>query len=212
MVQRPPPTQPSLAQLTAAIDEIESKLGPVDVLVANAGIGAYGAFADVDPELMERLVRVNVLGTMHAIRAVVPGMISRRRGHIVTIGSIAGRIGSPFEALYSATKFAQGGAHRSPIGRALAVRHRRVDRESGCRRHGLLRCSRARVRPGAPRQIPPAQVAAAVIKAVEADQAERFVPGWFHQAVVFRHLVPPLFRWGTRRSFRAELAADEAAR
>ena len=57
-------------------------------------------------EEIERIVRVNVLGTAHAIRAVVPGMIERRRGHIVTIGSIAGRIGSPFEAIYSATKFA----------------------------------------------------------------------------------------------------------
>ena len=52
---------------------------------------------------------MNVLGTVHAIRAVVPGMIQRRRGHIVTMGSIAGRIGSPFEAIYAASKFAAVG-------------------------------------------------------------------------------------------------------
>ena len=92
-------------QVTDAIKAIEAELGPVDVLVANAGIGAYGPVVDMSYEEIERVVGVNVLGTMYAIRAVLPGMVGRRRGHIVTIGSIAGRIGSPFEAVYSATKF-----------------------------------------------------------------------------------------------------------
>jgi 3-oxoacyl-[acyl-carrier protein] reductase len=87
------------AALGSAIGSLEGELGPIDVLVANAGIGAYGPFADIEPDELERLVRVNVLGTMYVIRAVLPGMIARRRGHIVTIGSIAGRIGSPFEAV-----------------------------------------------------------------------------------------------------------------
>src|SRR3954452_4710865 len=89
-----------------ALAEIERALGPIDVLVANAGIGAYGPFVDMSYEELERVVQVNVLGTMYAIRAVLPGMVARRRGHVVTIGSIAGRIGSPFEAVYSAPKFA----------------------------------------------------------------------------------------------------------
>ncbi len=200
------------AELAAAVGELESRLGPTDVLVANAGVGAYGAFADVDPGLMERLVRVNVLGTMHAIRAVVPGMISRRQGHIVTVGSIAGRIGSPFEALYSATKFAQVGftealsVELSPYGIGVSlVNPGPVATDFfDARGHAY---DRAR-----PRQVPPQQVAAAVIRAVEAGHDERFVPGWFRQAVMFRHLVPPLYRRGTRRAFRAELAADEARR
>src|SRR5688572_26944000 len=95
--------------LEAALAALEAELGPPDVLVANAGIGQYGAFADITAEEIERIVRVNVLGTAHAIRLVIPGMIQRRRGHIVTLGSIAGRIGSPFEAIYSATKFADVG-------------------------------------------------------------------------------------------------------
>ncbi|MDQ6696909.1 MAG: SDR family NAD(P)-dependent oxidoreductase, partial [Actinomycetota bacterium] len=200
------------SELVAAVGQIESQLGPVDVLVANAGVGAYGAFADIDPDVMERLVRVNVLGTMHAIRSVVPGMISRRRGHIVTIGSIAGRIGSPFEASYSATKFAQIGltealsVELSPYGIGVSTVNPGVVATDffDARGHAYDRSR--------PRQVQPAEVAAAVIKAVVAGQDERFVPGWFHQAVVFRHLVPPLFRWGTRRSFRAELTADEARR
>ena len=66
--------------LATAIARLEAELGPPDVLVANAGIGAYGAFADLTAEEAERIVRVNVLGTVHALRAVVGGMIERRRG------------------------------------------------------------------------------------------------------------------------------------
>ena len=200
------------AELSAAIAQLEAELGPVDVLVANAGIGAYGPFADVDAELIEKLVRVNVLGTIHAIRDVVPGMISRRRGHIVTIGSIAGRIGSPFEAVYSATKFAQVGltealsVELSPYGIGVSTVNPGVVSTDffDARGHAYDRTR--------PRLIPPEDVAAAVIRAVEDGHAERFVPGWFRSAVTVRHLVPPLFRWGTRRSFRAELAEDEARR
>ena len=123
-----------------------------------------------------------------------------------------GASGARSRRSYSATKFAQVGltealsVELSPYGIGVSTVNPGVVATDffDARGHAY---DRAR-----PRQIPPAQVAAAVIKAVEAGQAERFVPGWFHQAVVFRHLVPPLFRWGTRRSFRAELAADEAAR
>ena len=67
-------------QVVAAMAAIEASLGPIDILVANAGIGAYGAFADASVEDIERLVQVNVLGTVYPIKAVLPGMIERRRG------------------------------------------------------------------------------------------------------------------------------------
>ncbi len=202
------PVAPGAAVLAA----LEDELGPPDVLVANAGIGAYGAFADVDPDELERLVRVNVLGTLHVVRAVVPGMIRRRQGHIVTIGSIAGRIGSPFEALYSATKFAQVGftealsVELSPYGVGVSMVNPGpvVTDFFDARAHAY---DRAR-----PRPVPPQRVAEAVIRAVDTGALEQFVPRCIRHAVAVRHLVPPLFRWGTRRSFRAELAADEARR
>lgn len=199
-------------ELQAALAALEGQLGPVDVLVANAGIGAYGAFADIEADEVERIVRVNVLGTVHAIRAVVPGMIARRRGHIVTIGSIAGRLGSPFEAIYSATKFAGVGLTESlvvelePYGIGVSL----VNPGPVATHFGEARghpYDRTR-----PKPVPAEQVAAAVIKAVEGDRHEQYVPGSFRQAVVIRHLVPPLFRWGSKRSFRRELAADKAAR
>ena len=195
-----------------AIGQVEQALGPVDVLVANAGIGAYGPFVDMSYEEIERVVHVNVLGTMYAIRAVLPGMVSRRRGHIVTIGSIAGRIGSPFEAVYSATKFAGVGLTEAfavevaPYGVGVSlVNPGVVATEFGIARGHPYDRKR-------PKPISAESVADAVVAAVERGTAESYVPRWFRPAVVTRHLVPPMFRWGTARSFRAELGADEEKR
>jgi 3-oxoacyl-[acyl-carrier protein] reductase len=199
-------------QLTAAIASLQAELGPVDVLVANAGIGAYGAFADLTADELDHIVRVNVLGTAHAIRAVVPGMIERRRGHIVTMGSIAGRLGSPFEAIYSATKFAGVGLTEAlvvelePYGIGVSL----VNPGPVATAFGEARghpYDRTR-----PKPVSPERVADAVIAAVERGRHEQYVPGAFRQAVVTRHILPPLFRWGSRRSFSRELAEDRSRR
>jgi len=200
------------AQVAAAIATIEQALGPVDCLVANAGIGAYAAFADETPEHMEQLLRVNVLGTMHAVHAVLPGMIRRRRGQLVALGSIAGKIGAPFEAIYSASKFAQVGlmeslaVELSPYGIGVAtVNPGPVATDFfDARGHAYDRTT--------PKQVTPERVADAVLRALETGRSEQVVPRWLGQAVVFRHLVPPLYRWGARRSFRGELAEDQAKR
>ena len=195
-----------------AIAQVETALGPVDVLVANAGIGAYGPFVDLSYEELERVVQINVLGTMYAIRAVLPGMVARRRGHVVTIGSIAGRIGSPFEAAYSATKFAGVG-----LTEALAVEVAPYGVAVSLVNPGVVATDfgEARGHPydrDRPKPISADEVAASVVAAIQGDAAESYVPRSFRAAVVTRHLVPPLFRWGTARTFRDELSADRAKR
>jgi short-subunit dehydrogenase len=196
----------------AAMASIAAELGPIDVLVANAGIGAYGAFADVDVAEVERLLRTNVLGTVHAIHAVLPGMLARRRGHIVTVGSIAGRIGSPFEAAYSASKFAQVGlteaiaVELAPYGIGVSmVQPGPVATDFGAARGHPYDRDR-------PKPVPPERVADDVIRAIEGGRLERYVPGWFRPAVVVRHLLPRLYLRGATRSMRRELAADRSAR
>lgn len=199
-------------QLRAGLAELEGELGPIDVLVANAGIGAYGAFVDLDDEEIERVLRVNVLGTVHTIRAVAPGMVARRSGHIVVIGSIAGRIGSPFEAIYAASKFAGVGLTEAlsvelhPYGVGVSmVNPGPVDTGFGeARGHPYDR--------ERPRPIPTDVVAAAVLDCIDHGRLERTVPRSLAAAVVVRHLVPPLFRWGSRRAMRRELAADATRR
>jgi len=197
--------------LAGALDELTAQIGPTDILVANAGIGQYGAFADITADEIEKIVRVNVLGTAHAIRLVVPGMIERRRGHIVTLGSIAGRLGSPFEAVYSATKFAGVG-----LTEALVVELEPYGIGVSMVQPGPVATSfgEARGHPydrKRPKAVPADDVATAVIKAVDGDKHEQYVPASFRGAVVARHVLPPLFRFGSKRSFTQELAEDRKA-
>jgi short-subunit dehydrogenase len=83
--------------------------GQVDVCVANAGIAHYLPFTEMPSELIEQLTRVNWLGTAYTVKAVLPGMLERRRGHIAIVSSGAGIRSFPGAAVYGATKSAQRG-------------------------------------------------------------------------------------------------------
>jgi short-subunit dehydrogenase len=191
------------AEVAGAVGRVEEALGPVDVVVANAGIGAYGPFASTDADEIERLTRVNWLGTAHVVRAVLPGMVERRRGHVAVVASVAGRMGAPFEALYSATKFAQVG-----LAEALAVEVAPYGIGVSVVNPGPVATDFFAARGHAydrrfPRQVSPERVATEVVDAVEHGRAERFVPRWLRQALVSRVLVPPLYRWGAQRAVKA---------
>jgi uncharacterized protein len=88
------------------VDEVTRTLGPIDVLVANAGIGRYVAFDEETIESIQQQVNVNVLGQMYCTYAVLPSMKERRRGHLVLLSSTNGRIPPPLQAVYNATKAA----------------------------------------------------------------------------------------------------------
>src|SRR5438552_3925754 len=96
-------------QAEGAIEALASELGPVEILVNNAGVGAYGPVLDAPVEDFERLMRVNYFSAVYATKAVLPSMVGRGRGHIVNLASVAGRFGAPLEAAYSASKFAMVG-------------------------------------------------------------------------------------------------------
>ena len=88
----------------SALAEIAGKLGPVDLLIANAGVGRSALARDFSGEAFEGMVKVNLIGAAYAIEAVLPTMIRNRRGHIVGISSLASFRGFPTSAGYSATK------------------------------------------------------------------------------------------------------------
>lgn len=93
-------------QVFAAIAQVREQLGPIDLLVANAGVGAETRLDPVNLDDMEEMFRVNTLGVIYAIAAVLPEMLRRSRGHLAAISSLAAYKGLPGESAYCASKAA----------------------------------------------------------------------------------------------------------
>jgi short-subunit dehydrogenase len=93
-------------QVREAVGRVEADLGPVDLLVANAGLGLPTLCAPINQAEQEAMVRVNLLGVIYACWAVLPGMLRRGRGHLAAVSSLAADKGLPGEAVYCATKAA----------------------------------------------------------------------------------------------------------
>ncbi len=92
------------AALGAAVRDLEVRLGPTDILIANAGIGLATAADPYDAAAIEAQVRVNLIGVSNSIGAVLPGMLERRSGHLVCMASLASYRGLPRMAGYCASK------------------------------------------------------------------------------------------------------------
>ncbi len=102
-----------LAALEAAVGEAAERFGGLDILIVNAGVGAYGPFLELPIEQLEEMIDVNVKGAVYAVRAALPFLVQSQAADIVTVASEAGRRGLPLEAVYSASKFAQVGLTRA---------------------------------------------------------------------------------------------------
>jgi 2-hydroxycyclohexanecarboxyl-CoA dehydrogenase len=92
------------AAVDAAVAATEAQLGPIDVLVNNAGWDVFRPFTKTTPDQWERLIAINLVGALHMHHAVLPGMAARKSGRIVNIASDAARVGSSGEAVYAACK------------------------------------------------------------------------------------------------------------
>jgi len=91
--------------VNAAIEKLTSALGTPDILINNAGYGAFGGFLELDPKEWINIINVNLLGVYYVTRAVLPGMIARKTGDIINIASTAGLRGAAVTSAYSASKF-----------------------------------------------------------------------------------------------------------
>jgi len=92
------------SSVDAAVQAVIEQLGPIEVLVNNAGWDVFKPFAKTTPDDWERLIAINLKGPLHMHHAVLPGMVERKRGHIVNVSSDAARVGSSGEAVYAACK------------------------------------------------------------------------------------------------------------
>jgi NAD(P)-dependent dehydrogenase (short-subunit alcohol dehydrogenase family) len=95
------------------VGETVDRFGRLDIVVANAGVGAYGPFLELDPEHLEEIVDVNVKGTLYTVRAALPHLLRSDAADVITLASVAGLRGLPLESVYCASKFAQVGFTRS---------------------------------------------------------------------------------------------------
>jgi 2-hydroxycyclohexanecarboxyl-CoA dehydrogenase len=94
----------SRAEVDAAVAAAEAALGPIDVLVNNAGWDVFKPFTKTVPAEWDKLIAINLTGALNMHHAVLPGMAARKSGRIVNIASDAGRVGSSGEAVYAACK------------------------------------------------------------------------------------------------------------
>jgi 3-oxoacyl-[acyl-carrier protein] reductase len=101
------------ASLEALVAATTDRFGRLDILVVNAGVGAYGPFLDLPVADLEEMIDVNVKGAIYAVRAALPRLLESAAADVVTIASEAGRRGLPYEAVYCASKFAQVGLTRA---------------------------------------------------------------------------------------------------
>jgi 2-hydroxycyclohexanecarboxyl-CoA dehydrogenase len=90
--------------VAAAVDRTRRELGEIDVLVNNAGWDEARPFIETDEAFWDRVIEINFKGGLRVTRAVLPGMVERRWGRVVNIGSDAGRVGSSLESVYSGAK------------------------------------------------------------------------------------------------------------
>lgn len=102
-----------LNSVTQAVEQIQQELGPIDILINNAGTGKFGKFLELSPEEWENIIRVNLMGVYNVTRAVLPQMIERQSGDILNVSSTAGERGAALTSAYSASKFAVMGLTES---------------------------------------------------------------------------------------------------
>jgi NADP-dependent 3-hydroxy acid dehydrogenase YdfG len=96
-----------------ATDAVVERFGRLDIVVANARVGAYGPFLELDPGQLEAMIDVNLKGTLYTAAATLPHLIAAGAGDFVALASVAGLRGFPGEAVYNASKFGQLGFTRA---------------------------------------------------------------------------------------------------
>ena len=101
------------AQVDALVAATVAAHGRLDIVVANAGVGAYGPFLELDPDQLESMIDTNLKGVLYTARAALPHLVEGGGGDFVSLASVAGVNAFPGEAVYNASKFGQVGFVRS---------------------------------------------------------------------------------------------------
>lgn len=192
--------EPIVADLSSApaVSDLATRVldqtGQIDIVVHNAGVGWAGPLVEMPEARLDELVAVNLLAPLHLTRLLLPAMLSRRRGRLVFVTSIAGRVGVRQEGVYAATKAAVDVFADSlrfelaGTGVGVSVVVPGAVRTPFFQRRGTPYGRRW------PRPVPAERVAAGIVSAVIDGRDEVFVPGWLVMPVRLRGSVPALYR------------------
>ncbi len=185
-------------------DDVERELGPIDAFVNNAGIMQLSRFLQEDDATAHRMIDINLHGVLYGMKAVLPRMVARDRGHLVNVASQAGKFGFAGGATYCATKFAVVGvteAMRHELrlmgsdGVALSVvMPAIVDTELG---GGLSK-------PVGQKDVQPEDVAAATVQALRTGRFEVWVPHENHRVYTITGLIPRRGREALSHALKAD--------
>jgi short-subunit dehydrogenase len=177
-----------------AVQEALAAVGVIDMLVNNAAQGWAGRFAEQEADGADYLVRVNLIAPIRLTRALLPGMLDRRRGAIVNVASIAGHVGVKDEAVYASTKAGLIGFSESlryelkGSGVNVSVVSPAVVDTPFFERRGRPYGRRL------PRPIPSERVAETVVRSIRSGRAQLYVPRWTAFPVWLSGAWPGLFR------------------
>jgi short-subunit dehydrogenase len=192
------------ADLQALRDGVDEAFGRCDVLINNAGIPGGGRFEDQSVEQIERVIRVNLLAVLVCTKVFLPMMLDRGSGHIVNVGSLAGRYAAPGASVYSASKHGVVAFSES-----LNVTTSRRGVLVTAVNPGFSKTEAFAGRGPRPLVVSPERVASAIVKVVRRGIAPEYcVPEWARWPQLFRVVTPRLYyraiALGTRVATRSE--------
>ncbi|CAN5523236.1 SDR family oxidoreductase [soil metagenome] len=181
--------------------QVEEQVGPLDVIVNNAGIMPIGPFIDETDATAMRMIDINLHGVIFGTKLALPGMLRRGSGHIVNIASQAGKGGFPGGATYCATKHAV-------VGMSEAVRGetRNTGVEISCVMPAIVNTelTAGMTEARGVKNIEPEDVAEAIVSALKVPKFDVYVPGYGGGILKVMSLLPRAAREGLSRALRAD--------